>query len=162
LAFFFGIGGFRTVHWFIHGLRQYANFHGRASRREFWSFCLVSFALDTLSLCLVPLLPLIGVPLMWGLLLLTATPTFAVSTRRLHDTGRTGWLLAKSGALTAAQAAFWFGVGLSHGQDVLAWAAALTAGGLQFILSVVLLYFYCQPGEACANQFGESAPQQPL
>jgi uncharacterized membrane protein YhaH (DUF805 family) len=149
------------VRWFIHGLRQYTNFHGRASRAEFWQFFLITFTLDTVAMCLVPFLPLIGVPLMWSLFLLTTTPTLAVSTRRLHDTGRTGWLLAKSGALTAAQAAFWMGVGLSHGKDALAWAAALSAGVAQLTISLILFYFYLQPSDPNPNPYGPCAPNTP-
>ena len=73
-------------------LSKYATFSGRASRSEFWWFSLfqilVLAAAATVSDTLYGLAAL-------GLLL----PIIAVSTRRLHDIGRTGWwqLLAFTG-----------------------------------------------------------------
>lgn len=63
---------------------KYVDFSGRASRSEFWWFflfcCLVGLAAGMFGFivnCLVFL----------GLLL----PQVAAATRRLHDTGRSGW-----------------------------------------------------------------------
>jgi len=149
------------VRWFIHGLREYANFHGRASRTEFWHFWWVCFGVESAGRCLLFRAPLPAIFLIWSFTLLTATPFIAVSTRRLHDTGHTGWLLAKSGALMAAQAAFWFGVALTHGKDALAWAAAVAALAMQLTVSLILFYFYCQPTDPKPNRFGAAAPEVP-
>jgi len=79
-------------------------FSGRASRSEFWWWYLVSFIL-TAVLQLVGLLvaggavtdprefsllnPQILLPQVWGVL--TLLPMVALSVRRLHDGGRSGW-----------------------------------------------------------------------
>ncbi len=63
---------------------KYADFSGRATRSEFWWFVLfillVSMALSILSQVLT---------LLFSLAILL--PSISVSTRRLHDTRRSGW-----------------------------------------------------------------------
>src|SRR5690349_3641974 len=63
---------------------KYADFSGRASRSEYWWFflfiVLVGFATSMVSNYLSALFYL-------GTLL----PSLAAATRRLHDTGRSGW-----------------------------------------------------------------------
>jgi uncharacterized membrane protein YhaH (DUF805 family) len=66
-------------------LRQYANFRGRARRPEFWWFMLFAL-LATLAASL--LLGDVANALVTLALLL---PGLAVSARRLHDIGRSGW-----------------------------------------------------------------------
>lgn len=76
-------------------LRQYANFSGRATRSEFWWFNLALFLFSLIFGLLVGLLMVAtGVDLSWlstifGLAILL--PCLAVTVRRLHDTGRSGW-----------------------------------------------------------------------
>jgi uncharacterized membrane protein YhaH (DUF805 family) len=64
--------------------RKYADFSGVAIRSEFWwwaLFCFVAgLALDT-----------INVRLGWAFTIATFLPYAAVTTRRLHDTNRSGW-----------------------------------------------------------------------
>ncbi len=66
--------------------RNYANFSGRATRPEFWWFVLFLW----LSLVLFAL-PGIGAVLWLILWLASIIPMLALTCRRLHDTGRTGW-----------------------------------------------------------------------
>ncbi|MBR1570927.1 MAG: DUF805 domain-containing protein [Bacteroidales bacterium] len=61
--------------------RHYADFSGRARRSEYWYIVLWD-----LIFSLVP-----GVNVAWALV--TIIPGLAVSVRRLHDTGRSGWWL---------------------------------------------------------------------
>jgi len=84
--------------WYLQVLRKYAVFSGRARRKEYWMFYLFT---------LLFLVPLIVVDMMTGTLnrdigfgvlsglyvLATLLPTLAVSVRRLHDIGRSGWWL---------------------------------------------------------------------
>ena len=66
--------------------RNYANFNGRASRPEFWWFTLFLW----LSLLLLAV-PGIG-SILWVILYIASIlPALAVTSRRLHDTGRSGW-----------------------------------------------------------------------
>ncbi|WP_013630675.1 DUF805 domain-containing protein [Rubinisphaera brasiliensis] len=80
------------------------NFSGRARRREFWIFTLGNvFVFAIVVFATVVILDLLGaerpIPLKAivyttnGFPLLTLTPTIAVTVRRLHDTGRSGWLI---------------------------------------------------------------------
>ncbi|MDM1020056.1 DUF805 domain-containing protein [Acinetobacter sp. VNK23] len=74
-------------HWFVKCLKNYVNFNGRARRKEFWFFNLVYFGL------LLIISGLFGSqsPLLILLLLSMFLPALAVSTRRLHDIGKSGW-----------------------------------------------------------------------
>jgi uncharacterized membrane protein YhaH (DUF805 family) len=88
------------VNWYFEVLGKYAEFGGRARRMEYWMFTLVSFV--------VSILIGFGVGFVGGMLGLDRTmitilsfaysvavliPSLAVSVRRLHDTGRSGWWL---------------------------------------------------------------------
>jgi uncharacterized membrane protein YhaH (DUF805 family) len=78
--------------WYIEVLKKYAVFGGRACRTEYWMFFLFNFII-TLVLSLVAGIlkgaGVLGVLYSLGVLL----PNIAVSVRRLHDTGRSGWWL---------------------------------------------------------------------
>jgi len=64
--------------------QKYADFNGRASRSEYWWF--------VLFLVLVGLAASMINPIVSGLFTLgTLLPSTAAATRRLHDTGRSGW-----------------------------------------------------------------------
>ena len=82
--------------WYFQVLRKYAEFGGRARRKEYWIFNLIHgviifglkgfellmgrFALDN-RIALIELLYVFA----------TFVPLVAVSVRRLHDTNRSGW-----------------------------------------------------------------------
>ena len=90
------------MQWYLRVMRDnYANFNGRARRKEYWMF--------TLFFMLFLLVPsfvfglLIGMSpsetvLISGGIILAAlyfihlVPALAVTVRRLHDTGKSGWL----------------------------------------------------------------------
>lgn len=90
-------------------LRRYAQFSGRARRREYWLFilfvALVSALLSAWIASTTGGLPIAdaafearaqtGLALLaFGLFhLLVFLPAFAVSVRRLHDSGKSGWWL---------------------------------------------------------------------
>jgi uncharacterized membrane protein YhaH (DUF805 family) len=77
------------VHWYKQALQRYARFSGRARRKEFWVFVLVN-TLVTLALAGVDaVLDTPSAALLYSLA--TIVPTLAVGSRRLHDTGRSGW-----------------------------------------------------------------------
>ena len=72
---------------------KYATFSGRATRKEFWYAALfqlvVSLALGGLSYEKVPITGILSTIFSWG----TLIPALAVTFRRLHDTGKSGWNL---------------------------------------------------------------------
>jgi len=65
-------------------LTQYATFQGRASRSEYWWFFLACFS--TSLAC-----AFINNGLMAAMFLVQFLPALAVTVRRLHDSGLSGW-----------------------------------------------------------------------
>jgi uncharacterized membrane protein YhaH (DUF805 family) len=89
------------MNWYIEVLRKYAVFTGRARRKEYWYFVLFnaifSVALSLIDLILILWSETVGIGLLniiYSLAVLI--PFMAVSVRRLHDTGRTGWWMLMS------------------------------------------------------------------
>src|SRR5690554_2259920 len=70
---------------------KYAEFNGRARRSEYWYFVLFNFIVS-LGLGMVDAFTGIGF-LNYVYSLAVIIPGIAVSIRRLHDTGRSGWWL---------------------------------------------------------------------
>ncbi len=93
------------MEWYKKVLSQYADFDGRARRKEYWTFTLVNYFIGTvmyigLFAIVIPtegesqaaniIVGVLGIA--FGIFALAMLiPTIAVTTRRLHDTGRTGW-----------------------------------------------------------------------
>ncbi len=78
------------MEWFLKVVKDnYANFNGRAGKKEFWMFILVYFILSIIAGVIGNF---IGTSLIYSLLgLVLFVPSIAVGTRRLHDTGKSGW-----------------------------------------------------------------------
>lgn len=78
--------------WFLYVfIHHYADFRGRAGRREYWSYVawlfIISMVFYFVVLALDP-----GNFHLWNIILyVTVCPSWAVMIRRLHDTGRCGW-----------------------------------------------------------------------
>lgn len=86
---------------FLYCLQHYADFTGRARRSEYWYFVLFNFIVSILiGLSLGVIAGLLNVPALvylvhlWSLAVFI--PSLAVSVRRLHDIGRSGWWLLLS------------------------------------------------------------------
>ncbi|WP_394388613.1 DUF805 domain-containing protein [Shewanella woodyi] len=77
------------MEYFVGGLKKYADFTGRARRKEFWMYTLFYLIFYVLAAFIDSLLGtmIFTAILSLGLLL----PTIAIAARRLHDTGRSGW-----------------------------------------------------------------------
>lgn len=102
--------------------RNYATFSGRAARPEFWWFVLF-LVIGNIVLGMVDGLIFGDASVLGGLFgLATLLPALAVSVRRLHDIGKSGW---------------WVLLHL-----------------IPLIGTLVLLYFYVQPGETGGNEYG--------
>ncbi|MGF9888730.1 DUF805 domain-containing protein [Priestia megaterium] len=61
------------MYWYIKALKNYATFRGRATRTEYWMFTLFAYIFMII------------------LYILVFIDSLAVTVRRLHDTGRSGW-----------------------------------------------------------------------
>ena len=101
--------------WYIKCIRQYADFKGRARRKEYWMFTLFNVLITTVLLIpfffvfflvVIPtaleggysdifeedtaILLALAPGILYGLFILL--PNLAVTVRRFHDTGKSGWL----------------------------------------------------------------------
>ena len=109
--------------YYIRGITEkYLQFHGRASRLEFWGFMVVSgivfFPLYLLS-------DYVEMPLLcYCYLLATLIPTVAVAARRLHDINKNAFIYLISGVILALTA-FIPHVGYWAVIPVLAWCVYL-------------------------------------
>lgn len=77
--------------WYLKVLKQYADFNGRARRKEYWMFVLFNsiFAFLFGFIC-----GLIGSPELSSIYSLAVLlPSIAVGVRRMHDVGKSGWFL---------------------------------------------------------------------
>ncbi|NIT60881.1 MAG: DUF805 domain-containing protein [Aliifodinibius sp.] len=121
------------MNWYIKVLQQYADFEGRARRKEYWMFTLVNFlitmALQVLTFMVAGMNPestlglfLSGILGLYGLAVFI--PSLAVGVRRLHDTGRSGW---------------WLLISL-----------------VPVVGIIVLIVFLVQDSQAGTNQYGEN------
>lgn len=159
--------------WFFKCFKQYADFSGRARRKEFWWFVLINYIISILlSLGYLPKYfatmmasasegsvpdvqqmfaiysnPLYIIAAIYSLAILI--PNLAVWTRRLHDTGRSGWwiliLFVGIGVLAAVA-----GVGAGLGKMWLSVLCVILLLAL-VVLNIVWLFLDSQPGE---NKYG--------
>ena len=84
------------MNWYLHVLKNYATFSGRARQKEYWMFFLISALISIVLTLLDILLGTYSVEYEAGLFsglysLLILIPSIAVVVRRLHDTDRSGW-----------------------------------------------------------------------
>jgi uncharacterized membrane protein YhaH (DUF805 family) len=119
-----------AIQWMVVPLRQYATFTGRARRREYWWFTLLT-VLVNIVLGIVDGAVMGGAtlaqfggigPLGAIAALALIIPGLAVSFRRMHDLDRSAW---------------WLLLGL-----------------LPLIGGLILLYWYVQRGTVGGNRFG--------
>ena len=84
------------MNWYLHVLKNYATFSGRARRKEYWMFflfnVLISLGLGVLDVVAGTYSVEYETGFFSGLYsLLVLIPGIAVGVRRLHDTNRSGW-----------------------------------------------------------------------
>ena len=87
------------MEWYLKVMRDnYANFSGRARRKEYWMFTLFFLLFALLAGFVIGILSAVGetvamiaiiLAVVWYLAHLV--PSLAVTVRRLHDTGKSGW-----------------------------------------------------------------------
>jgi uncharacterized membrane protein YhaH (DUF805 family) len=86
------------MNWYLKVLKQYADFNGRARRKEYWMFFLFNVIFAVAANFLDGFL---GINFMAGLygpiylvyVLVMLVPGLAVAVRRLHDIGKSGWMI---------------------------------------------------------------------
>ena len=81
--------------YFEKGLKQYADFKGRASRKEFWYFILFNFLIHISVSIYGGIIESEGFLAIANSVVFIALfiPRLAVLVRRLHDSGKSGWFV---------------------------------------------------------------------
>ena len=85
------------MNWYLAVLKKYAEFNGRARRKEYWMFTLFNFIFLIVALILDNLLGTAITGVGYGFFyilyaLAVLIPGLAVCVRRLHDVGKSGWM----------------------------------------------------------------------
>ena len=88
----------KIMNWYLKVLKQYADFSGRARRKEYWMFVLFNMIFAIVAMILDNVLGIamegIGYGPLYGLYVLAMLiPGLAVAVRRLHDVGKSGWMI---------------------------------------------------------------------
>ncbi len=86
------------MNWYLKVLKQFADFSGRARRKEYWMFTLFNTIFIVVAAVLDNVLGLTVGELPYGVFyflyaLAVLIPGLAVTVRRLHDVGKSGWML---------------------------------------------------------------------
>ena len=125
--------------------KKYCSFKGRASRSEFWWFCLFTLLIQIAVAIVGKIMPALAsiISAVLGLWLLL--PTVGISTRRLHDRNFSGWWQALP--LAAALPAI-------AGAVLEANWLLMLAGSAAGLASLALLILYALKGAAGPNRFG--------
>lgn len=81
---------FNMIDWFVKCLKNYANFSGRARRKEYWFFFLTYLIALIITLVIDGILNTDGI-ISVIFILAMIIPSLSVSIRRLHDINKSGW-----------------------------------------------------------------------
>jgi uncharacterized membrane protein YhaH (DUF805 family) len=86
------------MQWYIKVLKHYADFSGRARRTEYWMFALFNIIFAIIAAVLDNVLGIaiqgLGYGPLFGFYALALfIPGLAVGVRRLHDIGKSGWMI---------------------------------------------------------------------
>ena len=86
------------MNWYLKVLKQYADFKGRARRKEYWMFTLFNIIFGGIAMILDSVFGIaiegVGYGPLYGVYALVLfIPGLAVAVRRLHDIGKSGWML---------------------------------------------------------------------
>ena len=84
------------MNWYLKCWKQYADFSGRARRKEYWIFSLINyiiiFFLYILQIVMIKSTLWLIFPIIFFLYAVAVfLPGLAVNIRRLHDIGKSGW-----------------------------------------------------------------------
>lgn len=76
---------------YLKCLHQYADFQGRARRKEYWMFVLFNAIAGAIAATIDLIIGFSIVSTIYSLAVLV--PCLAVTARRLHDMGKSGWMM---------------------------------------------------------------------
>lgn len=151
---------------FLNALKNYANFEGRARRREFWVFSIGAVLISALATLIAiaatgglntgDAVTLMGLrPTAFGVFAASVVvficPVLSVTVRRLHDTGH-------SALWAAFLIAFYIAMALTLAVEKYAAALAVASfvlGFVTFILFVTnFILLFCADSQKGENQYG--------
>jgi uncharacterized membrane protein YhaH (DUF805 family) len=152
------------VDWAKRPIEKYADFTGRAPRAEFWWFVLAAIIVRIIAMIIDNIIS-INVWSVYGpvtvlVALALLVPSIAVTVRRLHDTGRSGWwILLPIGAaclmLVFGGAAMIGGAAAGGAAGMIAGAGLMMLFGLLAIIADIVLIVFCAlPGTPGDNRYG--------
>ncbi len=86
------------MNWYLKVMRQYADFSGRARRKEYWMFALFNAIFAMIAMGFDAMVGSAFIGGLYGITymtyaLATIIPGIAVAVRRMHDVGKSGWML---------------------------------------------------------------------
>lgn len=120
-------------------------FRGRASRAEFWWFCLFNVILNILTGLMGSIAPTLASITSAVLALWLLFPSLGVTTRRLHDRNLSGWWQALPlGMLSPA----------AIGAAMDAWRLVAISAAAAGLTELGLLVLFMLKGTAGSNRFG--------
>jgi uncharacterized membrane protein YhaH (DUF805 family) len=79
------------MNWYLLVLKKYADFNGRARRKEYWYFTLVSILISVVLSIIELEMKVEYIDSLYSLAVLL--PSIAVGVRRMHDVGKSGWFI---------------------------------------------------------------------
>jgi len=79
------------MNYYIKVLQNYANFNGRARRKEYWMFVLFNVIITLILTFALQAAGLQGFENIYTLGVFI--PSLAVAVRRMHDVGKSGWFI---------------------------------------------------------------------
>ena len=141
---------------------HYFDMNGRVGRAQFWYFVLAEIvgAIAVAIVQSVIFLPLLAI---YNLALLL--PAAGMGARRLQDIGRDGkivWIFIIVAFVSQLITMMTMLSAMSMGGGLLFLGPALALSGLislaLLVVSIVLIYFWCQPGDAGPNAYGPPPP----
>lgn len=117
--------------WYLQVLKKYADFKGRARRKEYWMFVLFNW-IFAITFGIIDITVIDLSPLGYGILhplycLIMVVPSIAVAVRRLHDIGKSGW---------------YYLIFL-----------------IPLVGAIILIAWFCKEGEQGTNQWGSNPKQ---
>ena len=139
----------------ITTLQKYASFGGTASRKEFWSWVLFSGLIVTALFALTFSTNNTACAyILWAVCALLTIPTLAVTVRRLHDAGHSGWWVLLWAILLLGSVLFGFLSGyllqgMTPGDTITPFARVLmpVLSLISFGYSLLMLFWLAAPGK---------------
>jgi len=130
---------------FINAFKLYGVFSGRSSREEYWMFTLIYLLVYIALSAIAYVLDSEFFSFTLGVLSLgVVVPSLSITSRRLHDMGRSGWW-----QVSPYIGMIFSFIGLAQASDILMIGGSL----LMLALFILLLIFLVKPSDQ-DNQYG--------